>query len=554
MLPFIEVSHLPSSSSFYSAITQPLGLRYISAGDSGSSGTPGQPGGSPTLTYGSAVASPPTPVFELRQVSPAIRPLKRSRVVLSASSPDAIGQFRALVQRSKAQDCRACAFDDQALNTLVYPTDKAVETDLDGNMMEVVYVPPPGYPEGYAGATVRKTQSSQNEASRILNWNYNVVVSEPSSSTVLMRRSDRYAEDDMGPVVRRSVTSTTTLVEPLDSSLASPRQDSTGSYSTSTVVGTLLGVAAAGAAIGAGVAYGVMKNDRPRHDPYEAGPPPFQRRSTFPSEPYHGEGGGSRYSEYGPPADKDYRGGGAAPSLMSRHSYADDKASRLSSRFKPSPSAAPSRSQQLLLTDAEYRSQASSRHSARTQDLEDMVAADYKSHASTSRRTSASAAPRSQYAPSISRSHTYDAGADGGAAASYVSARSHKTASTVRPAAPQRQYTEPMAMSVSGSRPASKAPSAVPRSYVSARDVAPAPSRAGTSSRISARDLSSGGSHAPGAGGSSRSRVSARDIGLPRSGIGSSHAGWDRPDDLDSIAPSDSISCVGSRRSERMYH
>lgn len=508
MLPFIEVSHLPSSSSFYSAITQPLSLRYISAGDAP---------GSPSLTYGFAPAS--IPVFELRQVAPTSRPLKRSRVILSASSPDVVGHFRAVVQRSKGLDGRAASFFD-GQGCMGYPSDKAVETDLDGNVMEVVYIPPPGYSEGYAGSTVRPTQSGQNEASRILSWNYGVVVADPTMSLAPLSSRRRYADDDMAPVVRRSVTSTTTLVEPLDSSsLASPRQNANGSVSTSTVVGTLLGVAAAGAAVGAGVAYGMLRHDRPRGTEFEA--PPFQRRSTFP-EPYSGEG--SRYSEYGP-GGKDYVYGPGAPTLASRHSYGqapqDDKASRPSSRFKQSSVApstrtrsdAPASRSQLLLTDAEHRSQASSRHSAKTNDLEYMVAADYRSHASASRQTSASR--RS------GRSQNFDLAAGGNGAASYVSARSHKTVSTVRPAGPQRQYTEPSEVS-----------------------------RA-TCSRISARDLNrlAGGSHAGG------TRVSARNIALPRSGVGSSHAAWDKEDDdLDSIAPSDSISNVGSRKSERLYH
>lgn len=459
-----------------------------------------------------------------------------------------------MVQRSKGQDGRTASFfDDQCC--LGYPSDKAVETDLDGNVMEVVYIPPPGYPEGYAGATVRKTQSSQNEVSRILSWNYDVVVADPTMSLAPLPPR-RYADDDMAPVVRRSVTSTTTLVEPLDSSsssLASPRQNANGSVSTSTVVGTLLGVAAAGAAVGAGVAYGMMKHDRPRGTEFEA--PPFQRRSTFP-EPYPGEG--SRYSEYGP-GEKDYVYGPAerrAPTLVSRQSYSqvpqDDKASHLSSRFKQPSVALSSRTRsevptgrtQLLLTDVEHRSQASSRYSAKTADLEDMVAADYRSYASTSRQTSAShrsGAGGSKYAPSLARSHTFDVAGDGNGAASYVSARSHKTASTVRPAAPLRQHTEPSVVS----RPASRAP----QRYVSAREPPGGLSGSRAASRISARDLSlPAASHAGG------TRVSARNIALPRSGVGSSHAAWEREDDLDSIAPSDSISNVGSRRSERLYH
>lgn len=534
MLPFIEVSHLPSSSSFYSAITQPLGLRYISAGDSP---------GSASLTYGFAPTS--IPVFEIRQVAPTSRPLKLSRVVLSASSPNVVGYFRAVVQRSKGQDGRAASFFDEQC-CLGYPSDKAVETDLDGNVMEVVYIPPPGYPEAYAGSTVRKTQSNQNEVSRILSWHYDVVVADPTTSLAPLPPR-RYADGDTAPVVRRSVTSTTTLVEPLDafssSSLASPRQNANGSVSTSTVVGTLLGVAAAAAAVGAGAAYGMIKHDQPRGTEFEASL--FQRRSTFP-EPYPGEG--SRYSRYGP-GEKDFVYGPAeqrAPTLVSRQSY------NQAPRFKQ-PSVAPSartRSEvptgqsQLLLTDVEHRSQASSRHSAKTADLEDMVAADYRSHASTSRQTSAShgsGAIGSKYAPSLARSHTFDVAADGIGAASYVSARSHKTASTVRPAAPLRQHTAPSVVS----RPASRAL----QSYVSAREPPEGPSASRMTSRISARDLNlRAASHAGG------TRVSARNIALPRSGVGSSHAAWEREDDLDSIAPSDSISNVGSRRSERLHH
>ncbi|KAG7153055.1 hypothetical protein HYQ46_000245 [Verticillium longisporum] len=48
------------------------------------------------------------------------------------------------------------------------------------------------------------------------------------------------------------------------------------------------------------------------------------------------------------------------------------------------------------------------------------------------------------------------------------------------------------------------------------------------------------------------SHVSARNIGLPMSGVGSSHAAWD--DDVVSVAPSDSISCVGSKMSRPRYN
>jgi len=46
-----------------------------------------------------------------------------------------------------------------------------------------------------------------------------------------------------------------------------------------------------------------------------------------------------------------------------------------------------------------------------------------------------------------------------------------------------------------------------------------------------------------------QSYISARDVNLPMSGVGSSHADWD--DDMVSVAPSDSISCVGMKPSRR---
>ena len=49
--------------------------------------------------------------------------------------------------------------------------------------------------------------------------------------------------------------------------------------------------------------------------------------------------------------------------------------------------------------------------------------------------------------------------------------------------------------------------------------------------------------------GKAQSYVSAKNIALPMSGVGSSHAQWD--DDMVSVAPSDSISCIGTKPSRR---
>ncbi|KAJ4388001.1 hypothetical protein N0V93_008604 [Gnomoniopsis smithogilvyi] len=520
MLPFIEVNHLPSSSSFYSTVLQPLGLKYISAADPIFS-----PSGSPSITYGSA-NEPSTPVLELRQIkSTAERPLKRSRVVFSAHSPSVVRSFQ---QRVIEADGRALLDNNRTLlghspgisDDWRLPI-KATETDLDGNTMDVVYIPPPQYPEGYSGSTVRRTSSSEGEISRIMTWNYDVATSEaprtstgpltPGSSSMVSRH------DEESPIVRRTITRTsTTFYEPTEPAqpTLSARQNSSG-LTAGAVVGTLLGVAAASAAIGAGVAYGAMKHERLRS---EAEAPSFQRRSTYP-EPL---GPRSQYSEYGPPA-REYSMSLAdrrpPPTTLTRYPHSqsprnadslyDDGRSRHSSRYKPSGtstirtrSEAPSQRQPLLLTDAEHGSHvsSSSRQTARTSEMGNVVLA-----------------PRSQVSQVSGAKSRYTAApADRD---SYVSSRSHRTASTVR--GPPMQPTAQTELSSVVSRP--KTATRVSRradSYASARE---APVRAA-------------------------SYVSAKNVGLPMSGVGSSKAGYERDDDLCSIAPSDSISCIGSSR------
>lgn len=587
MLPFIEVSRLPSSSSFYSAVTQQLGLQYLYAADSSSDPQ--------SITYGTAT-SPAIPIFELRHIKPtAERPLRLSRVVLSAASPGVVRRFQTIVQGLHFADGKVLLSSGQSLlrqspgseltlfggNTGTEEvgeprstTDdwrlsvKTTEKDPDGNIMEVVYVPPVAYPESYSGSTVRRTNSSTSEVSRIMTWNYDVAAADPQTQSPLghlapvssglapARRPGRFPDDDMAPVIRRTITTSTTMYEPAEP-LPSPRQNSSG-LTTGALVGTLLGVAAASAAIGAGVAYGAMKNERGRND---MEPPLFQRRSTYP-EPQ--AGAHSRYSEYGP---SERNGLSIAerrppPTLLTRYPYSqgpqddggvyDDTHSRLSSRFK-SPGTASVRTRSevspsqtpLMLTNAEHRSHVSigSKHSstARTSEMVDndvqVLASGSRSAASS--RHSTHTASRSKYnaAPSLRRSSTYDDAADRDRE-SYVSTRSHRTASTVRPLPVSVQTELTVPSLVSRPKAASRASGAT------------APKRA--DSYVSARETPREGSRAASR---AASHISARQVALPASGAGSSRIAYEEEeDDLCSIAPSESISCVGSRKSARLYH
>lgn len=576
VLPFLEVSHLPSSSSFYSAIVQPLGLRYLS----------NERGHFPSITYGDGLGA----VFQLRQVAASRdRPLKVSHLALSAPSPEAADDAYDCAVRASPDDTRdlrharssfdySSASGTSATRTLGGGGKVRINiTDFDGNTMAVVYRPPPEYGDQYGGSTVRRTQSTPKEASRILDWNYDVVSSElppPSTRTdVSSRTASRRPYETSSRVVdepysslRRSMTEGTTPYEP-----TSPRQTSSG-FNTGTVVGALLGVAAG--AVGGALAYSKYKSDRPRgpRQDYDMPPPSFTRRSTFPDpypdrkeryvDPEH-EMSRIHYPEdYAPVSE--YR---AAPEYVARYSQAGSRSRDLDDHYSKAPSRsrdledhyskAPSRSREA----EDYYSKAGSRSRdyddryskapSRSRDYDDYedvrgrhVAP--RSRAST-RARSATASHRdtlllddkeyrsqagsrsSRHPPIVQRSYTttYEPQERD----SYVSAKTHRSSNTLRGGPPRPgESAQMVSRSRSGSRMTtttvrvggngvSRAPT-----YVSARGVPLPPSRANT-------------------------YISAREVPLP-----SSQGGWE-DDDTGSVVPEDSISCVGiGGRGGRRYH
>ena len=508
MLPFLEVAHLPSSASFYSAVTQPLGLRYLSVEDDGPS---------PSIVYGDPLGG--VPVFELRQIATwRGRDLKPSYICLSAPSAQVADDVYDFALRANPEDREGSRLVPHSASTSASTTrtinpggkTRVNITDFDGNIMEIVYHPHPEYSTHYGGSTLRRTQSTSKEASRILDWNYGVASSElppqgsksgGSSRTVGRRPYSGHSDGEPYSSLRRSVTDGPTVYEPMPS----PRQNSNG-LSTGTVVGALLGVAA-GAAIGGALTYSKVKADRSRAPRQDFDAPALSRRSTLP-DPYGGHKGRYveveravakvRYPEdYVPRAD--YR---PAPDYAARYSQVGGSRSRevedihfeetrgrhSSSRSRVSTRArseAASNRAPLALTDAEHRSHISSRSL--------------------------------RHPPVVQRSYTYNTPEP----ESYVSARSHRSENTVRGGLPAPGESMPIV------------------------------SRSRAGSRMTTTTVKVGG----GSGGRAGTYVSARGVPLPPSGVGSSHARWedDDNDDLDSVAPSDSISCVGSRRSGRAY-
>jgi len=516
MLPFLEVAHLPSSSSFYSAILQPLGLRYLSSLETDRASSPS--GGSPCATYGASISQ--TPILQLRQVGNP----KPSHIVLTAQSPTAVNDFHRFALRANPDivSSASAAANVGGLDPAEARQSCAKVTDFDGNIMEVVYRPPPSdRGSQYGGSTVRKTQSTPAEATRILNWNYGVTVASPA--TVLQNRepAPRYVRDDEPyRVLRRAVTTSSGIYD----ANVSPRQNSSG-LSTSAVVGTLLGVAA-GAAAGAALTYSMVKSDRARAPQQEFDAPAFTRRSTFPAAPCSNDRSPRyvevertvekvRYPHDHMPADSRR----SPPEYIARYSQVgnsrgstrevedlyDATRGRHSSHHARTVGSVRTRSEAatarrpLLITETEHRSSVGS---------------------SSSRYGNTPPITRS----TVQRSQTFDVSDR----ESYVSARTQRTSSTIRP------LPAPLA--------ASPAAPLVPRSRSGSRVTMTSAVKVPAQSHASkGRSLSRAGSH-----------ISARNVPLPASAVGSRYTDWD--DDDRSIVPEDSISCVGSQRSGRSHH
>jgi hypothetical protein len=517
MIPFLEVAHLPSSSSFYSAIVQPLGLRYIPDPEpearSSSASEFSSAGAGRCITYGTS-SLPPTPVFQLRQVS---KP-EASCIVLSAQSPAAVTDFHRFSLRANPDLVPATGLGQRTAPET--EESRARIIDYDGNTMEVVYTPPSH--SRYGDGSLRRTQSTAAEASRILKWNYGVTASANAPMTVTRRAE-------------------TVEYEPT----AAKREPSSSGLSASTVMGTLLGVAA-GAAAGAAITYSIVKQEHSRSSKHGFEAPEFTRRSTFPmAHPSSAERPVPSYTEVEqgiskmrlsndyplvdtrrPPPEYIARYSHTSPSRKSSSRVAedigDDTRSRHSSRSRHSHasvrtrSANPESRRPLMITETEHRSYAGS-------------------SASPSRY--ANPPPPSTASRGLQRSHTFDVSDR----ESYVSAHSQRSDSTIRPPpAPSAAASHLLARSRAGSRVVS---TAVTMPAQSQPQTPRALSRTG--SYMSARNVPLPPSVAP-------SRVSSHhpwNVPLPPSHVGST---WD--DDAGSVAPSESISCVGSRRSGRSYY
>uniref|UniRef100_L2FHQ9 Uncharacterized protein n=1 Tax=Colletotrichum fructicola (strain Nara gc5) TaxID=1213859 RepID=L2FHQ9_COLFN len=578
MTPYFYVSHLPSSASFYSAVLQPLGLRYISTDTLTAANADDDDNDSKTIitthprcelvrlpaavTYGfrDQTSSPPTPVFKIREARNSFEPLKKSRVVFSAPSPTVVTDFHSYTLRA---------------NPALLPISRPAA---------IMAIPT---------APLSPTWTVTPWKFRILNWNYDVAKSSPSrpaaaaparpsASRAMTSQAGQYSGNEPYTLLRRSVT--TSIIETSPSAnndlASSPAKSAAPSSSlqTSTVLGGLLG-AAVGAAAGAAMTYTMLKKERAQAPSQEfdgAGPaPPFQRRATFP-EQYSDQRPAPRYVEVERTVEK----------IRYPEAYQTLPDNRVPHQYAAKYSQAGSRAREDV--DDDGRS-----HASRYQ-LE---------RASTVHSRSQTAVPRAAPLMITDYEHQSNAGLSIAGksavprtvvddAATYVSARSARSQSTVRPppptvetilggrsTAPSRAPTQ--APSIVPSRAPTHAPSRAPTD-VRSRAPTAAPSRAPTiaPSRAPTKAPSHAPTYVPSKAPSRtptkvpvrapptivRAANQQQVFGYPpatraptfmpaaRAPAPESRAGSRWEDDVVSVAPSDSISCIGSRTSRRQYH
>ncbi|KAM0348308.1 hypothetical protein ACHAPU_004276 [Fusarium lateritium] len=371
-LPFVEVSHLASSSSFYSSTLQRIGLRFLSESREPNSSigiiTYGISAGA-TKVGGKQDPKSGVPVLQIREVSRPFEPVKLSTLVFAVPSPDIVVDFH---------DAALTANPWLSLQTdgdPIYPggpsprprlgieggetARRATVRDLDGNTIQVVYRQPTSPRDYYGriidwtydGATatqtahtahsthITRTTHTTHTRNRSLSQPQLEPASARSSSSSINGQSPfqpRQSPAKHGPntVTAAEMAQRAARVENEDEPVSvSPRQSSNNNgLSTTTVVGAILGVAAAGAALTYGFASHAAKERerKPRQD-YEA--PSLPRRSTFPEKAptIHKLHSDERRTVYGdqpprasqyPPKALPYRGhGGFAPPDMYPEGY-----------------------------------------------------------------------------------------------------------------------------------------------------------------------------------------------------------------------------------------
>ncbi|KAI1462974.1 uncharacterized protein F4812DRAFT_291718 [Daldinia caldariorum] len=499
VLPFIQVKDLAPSASFYAAVVQPLGLRYISA-------TP------TSVLFGDTASSSPEPVFELKQdVDSDSQFVRPCRIVLSARSPSAVAAFHEAALRSNP-DLKDGKYGVNYIR--IQKPDSSEESraiigDFDGNIMEVIHAnTSKKYAASRTGSTVSRSHSSSQESSRVLDWTMDVgapmvplprSIARPAApgSTV----GSYVSCGDSYTVVPESTTTSSTIEPP-------PEEGPKGLNAT-TILGAVFGLAV-GAAVGGALTYNSLKNKEEQETMAFQGHniPPFTRRSTYPDQ-------SPDRPRYYPPSS--YNGGNPRGRMVED---VDDRSSRYSSHYTTGSrsrgrSEASSSRRPFMIDEHEYKSSSGSKYRDSSRPP---MESEYRSNTGRSRH---SHAPESR--SHASSRHSPDSESDW---CTYVSSKHTTASSRPRDAEAETYVSAKTDKSAGTARGTRTSPSRAPFKAASRY---PSSTHKGSNDRRASRRLES---HA-----------------------GSGFAVWDDDDDdAGSVAPSDSISNIGSRHGRRSQH
>ncbi|KAG4435188.1 hypothetical protein IFR05_009327 [Cadophora sp. M221] len=548
--PLIQVSHLASAASFYGALTQPLGLQFLSA-------TPISPA---CLHFGYVQQSSSGPrKITVFTVSQAAHP-RLSHITLSAPSPKAVYDFHGKSQLLNPDRGRGENSFDQDDDE-----ERSLTRDFDGNMIEAVYSTRVSQ-GGARGTPAIEPAGLDKESKRVLEWQQDVARSisgseaprsqagsqvsyrgEEQAGPGTFRRADTFPTDFGRERPMRLVRRETVTTEHYSQAERERerKEAASGGISGKAVIGTLLGAAA-----GAAFAYAMTRSESPptsTNTTRRASAPQYTHEPirmedrervietrTIPARSYVSERARERdvqprYVQYtiaAPPARI-----AAQPELarIEERSHVSTRSRRSSGKEREGSEVSKRYERPLTILPAPSRNRSPASH------------VSHRSRKSGSGSGSGSSVERERR-----RESPRDRDVEREAESEYMSARSHHSASTVKPAVPQPPSSR---VSTSTIRIVPQPPDAREldvdrKSYVSERDR----DRDGGRDRDRDRER--------------RSTVSARQVPLPPSTVMSarpvprsmaSGGGY-----AASVAPSDSVSSVGSKRErerlrERMH-
>jgi hypothetical protein len=350
-IPLIEVSHLPSASSYYNSLTKTLGITFLSA-------TPSREGNHfspPCLNFGYVQPGPSPHSHSATSIDPAAERIlgseevvfqviqsvtpRISHVYLWAPSPKSVKDFYAkslVLNKSSGVESVLTTEEEEGDDSEDEEEQGEIlrsrTTDLDGNMLEAVYSPRRQNAPRRTLLVHETSECTEKEARRVLEWQQDVARSlsaaqSPSPSRedarsqvstrsevdrrreriVPVRRSDSYpvtqAERDRererererggaapGAPMRLMRRDTITREHYRRDELDREREREGGGGVGKGVIGlgTLIGAAA-----GAAIAYSLVRDEGPSSNSISRTPPSMPpRRASYGGENYTQTGRG----------------------------------------------------------------------------------------------------------------------------------------------------------------------------------------------------------------------------------------------------------------------